>query len=106
MRIQEMAKNTMLKKHKEEDDDFDFSEMLGSSYDDSDETMAGMMSGMLEASNNHMMLALELTKLVVGKNTSKDMNEEEVFSVFKKALGVITESFPLKALWEKLGANE
>ena len=99
-----MGKNTMLKKHKEEDD-FDFSEMLDSSYDDSDEAMAGMMSGMLEASNNHMMLALELTKLAVGKNTSKDMNEEEVFSVFKKALGVITESFPLKTLWEKLGAN-
>jgi hypothetical protein len=105
MRIQEMAKNTILKNHKEKDD-FNFSEILGSSYDDSDEAIAGMMSGMLEASNNHMMLALELTKLAVGKNTSKDMNEEEIFSIFKKALGVITENFPLKALWEKLEANE
>jgi len=55
-----MAKNNMLKKHQEVEDDFDFSEMLTPSYDD--ETMAGVMSGLIEASNNQMMLAIELTK--------------------------------------------
>jgi hypothetical protein len=30
------------------------------------------------------------------------MNEDEVFSIFKKASEVITESFPLKSLIEKM----
>lgn len=63
--------------------------------------MADVMNGMMEASNNQMTLAIELTKLAVSKNTAQDMNEDDVFSIFKKASGVITESFPLKALWEK-----
>ncbi len=94
-----MAKNSALKKHKEFEDGFDFSEVLDPSYDD--ELMAGVMNGMIEASNNQMMLAIELTKLAVEKRTAKDMNEDNVFSIFKKASGVIAESFPLKALWEK-----
>ena len=94
-----MAKNSALKKHKEFEDAFDFSEVLDPSYDD--ELMAGVMNGMIEASNNQMMLAIELTKLAVEKSTAKDMNEDNVFSIFKKASGVIAESFPLKALWEK-----
>jgi hypothetical protein len=94
-----MAKNSALKKRKEFEDAFDFSEIMEPSYDD--ELMAGVMNGMIEASNNQMMLAIELTKLAVSKNTAKDMNENDVFSIFKKASGVIAESFPLKALWEK-----
>lgn len=94
-----MAKNNALKKHKELEDVFDFSETMDPSYDD--ELMAGVMNGMIEASNNQMMLAIELTKLAVEKSTAKDMNEDDVFSIFKKASGVIAESFPLKAIWEK-----
>jgi hypothetical protein len=98
-----MAKNSALKKHKEFEDDFDFSEIVEPSYDD--ELMAGVMNGMIEASNNQMTLAIELTKLAVEKSTAKDMNEDDVFSIFKKASGVIAESFPLKALWEKFSEN-
>lgn len=98
-----MAKNNMLKKHEEEVADFDFSEMMDSSCD---EEMMGFMQGILEASNNHMTLALELTKLAVEKNGAASMKEEEVFSVFKKSLGVISESFPLKKLWEKFSSND
>ena len=94
-----MAKNNALKKHKEFEDAFDFSEIMEPSYDD--ELMAGVMNGMIEASNNQMMLAIELTKLAVEKSTAENMNEDDVFSIFKKASGVIAESFPLKALWEK-----
>lgn len=93
-----MAKNNMLKKREEEVDDFDFSEMMGPSCD---EEMIGFMQGIIEASNNHMTLALELTKLAIEKNGATSMKEEEVFSVFKKSLGVVSESFPLKKLWEK-----
>lgn len=99
-----MAKNNMLKKQKEAEDDFDFSGMIGSSYDD--EVMAGVMSGLIEASNNQMMLAIELAKLAIEKSTAKDMNEDDVFSIFKRASGVIAESFPLKALMEKLPVND
>jgi hypothetical protein len=98
-----MAKNSGLKKHKEFEDAFDFSEIMEPSYDD--ELMAGVMNGMIEASNNQMMLAIELTKLAVAKRTAKNMNEDDVFSVFKKASGVIAESFPLKALWEEFSGR-
>ena len=99
-----MAKNTtVLKKQQEEEDVFDFSEM-DSSYDD--EEMVGFMQGIMEASNNHMTLAIELTKIAVEKNGASSMKEEEVFSVFKKSLDVVTENFPFKKLWEKFSAND
>ena len=94
-----MAKNSALKKHKEFEDAFDFSETMEPSYDD--ELMAGVMNGMIEASNNQMSFTIELTRLAVEKSTVKDMNEDDIFSIFKKASGVIAESFPLKGLWEK-----
>jgi hypothetical protein len=105
LRNKEMAKNNALKKHKVEEDVFDFSEMMEEgSYND--ELMAGVMNGLIEASNNQMLLAIELTKLAVEKNPAKEMNEDDVFSIFKKASGVIAEKFPLKALWEKFSAND
>jgi len=33
------------------------------------------------------------------------MKEDDVFSIFKKASGVIAESFPLKSLLENLPTN-
>jgi len=103
IRNNDMARNNTLKKHKEFDDAFDFSEMVEPSYDD--EVMAGVMTGIIEASNNQMMLAIELTKLAVEKSAGKDMNEDAVFSIFKKASGVIAESFPLKELWKQFSGK-
>lgn len=71
-----------------------------------DEAMVGFAQDILESSNNQMTLALELTKLVVEKNAATNMKEEEVFSVFKKSLGVISENFPLKKLWGKFSTND
>ena len=98
-----MPKNNMIKKHREKvvepdfDDDFDFSEFMDSS---DNEMMAGVMSGLIEASNNQMTLAIELTKLAIKKNPAESMNEDEVFSIFRKASGVINDNFPLKKLME------
>jgi len=94
----------MAKKNKlqvQDDDIFDFSDMA---YDDAydQETMMGVMSGMLEASNNQMMMAIELTKLIVANNPVKNM-EDHVFSVFKKATKVIGENFALKNIMEQIG---
>jgi hypothetical protein len=90
-----MAKNKVLKKY-DELLDVDFSDEM----EPSDETIAGMMSGMIEASQHQQIMAIELTKLVVGKN-SDNMSEENVFSVFNRASKVVAENFPLKELWEK-----
>ena len=99
-----MAKNNVLKKQREIiEDDFDLTEMMRSSHDD--EVMAGIMSGMIEASNNQMLLALELTKLALDKST-KEMGEDDVFSTFKKASVVIAERFPLNTILEKFSSNE
>ena len=59
-----------------------------------EEVVVGMMGSMLEASNNQMLIAIELTKLIVGSNPVKNM-EDHVFAVFKKATKVIGEAFPL-----------
>lgn len=96
-----MAKNNMLKNYNEVDEDFDFSEME-SPYEN--EMISGLMSELIETSNNQMLLAMELTKLAIEKSTNS-MNEDAVFSIFKKATGVIAESFPLKSLLEKLPTN-
>lgn len=85
-----MAKKNTLKV--QEEDIFDFID-AHNSYDE--ETMVGIMSGMLEASNNQMMMAIELTKLIVANGPVKNM-EDHVFSVFKKATRVIGDNFALK----------
>ncbi|MBA2649201.1 MAG: hypothetical protein H0U75_06290 [Legionella sp.] len=95
-----MAKKNSIKKQDELPDVFNFSDM---SYDDSydQETMVGVMSGMLEASNNQMMIAIELTKLIVANNPVNNM-EDHVFSIFKKATKVVGENFALKNIMEQI----
>jgi hypothetical protein len=63
-----MAKKNTVKVRDE--DIFDFNDM---SYEDSydQDAMVGVMSGMLEASNNQMMMAIELTKLIVANNPGR-----------------------------------
>jgi len=92
-----MAKKNALKVREEEI--FDFSDMSDDAYDEG--TMVGVMSGMLEASNNQMMMAIELTKPIVANNPVKNM-EDHVFSVFKKATKVIGENFALKNIMEQM----
>lgn len=94
-----MAKKNPVKNQDELPDVF----FSTTSYDDSydQETMVGVMSGMLEASNNQMMMAIELTKLIVANNPVKNM-EEHVFSVFKRATKVVGENFALKNLMEQI----
>ena len=91
-----MAKNKTLKKY-DELMDVDFAEDYSSP---NDEAIAGMMAGLIEASNHQQKIAIELTKLVIEKS-SEAMNEEKIFSAFKRASKVVTESVPLKELWEK-----
>ncbi|MFA5959978.1 MAG: hypothetical protein WC785_05630 [Tatlockia sp.] len=95
-----MAKKNTIKKQDELPDVFDFSDM---SYDDSydQEAMVDVMSGMLDASNSQMMMAIELTKLIITNNPMKT-TEEDVFSVFKKATQVIGENFALKNIMEQM----
>lgn len=83
------------------EDDFDFQDIFQSG--ENDEAIAGFMHGIIEASNNQMTLAVELTKLVVNKSTN-NMNEDEIFVVFKKASDVIANSTPMKGLMGQLKA--
>lgn len=91
---------TRKKASKVQEDVFDFTDMP---YDDDydQETMVGLMSGMLEASNHQMMMAIELTKLIIANNPVKNM-EEHVFSVFRKATKVVGENFALKNIMEQI----
>ncbi len=99
-----MAKSKALKNQKEEELDF-FSDMMDPSYDDEEGMMSEVLSGLIEIGRNQVMLAIELTKLVVEKNSAKEMNEDDVFAIFKKASGVIAESLPFKTMLEKLPTN-
>jgi len=91
-----MARNKSIKQY---DDlmEIDFSNDMNSP---GDEVIAGMMNGLVEASNHQQKLALELTKLIVEKSTEQ-MTEEEIFLAFKRSQKAIADNFPLKELWEK-----
>ena len=93
-----MTKKNALKK--QDDDLIDFENMLyEESYDE--DTMLGIMGSMLEASNNQMMMAIELTKLIVANDPVKK-SEDQVFSTFRKATKVIGENFALKNIMEQV----
>ena len=99
-----MAKGNIVKKRNEPEleDDFDFSDFLDSP---NDEAIAGVVHGLIETSKSQIVLAIELTKLIVNKNPDTTMNEDEIFSVFKKSTKVIAENFPLKALLEEFSTK-
>lgn len=61
---------------------------------------AKFMLSLIEAANHKMAAASDLTKLVLSKNM-KDMDTNEVFSIFKQAIAVIDETYPLKNFMEK-----
>jgi hypothetical protein len=94
-----MARNKTLQKQEIEfTDKFDFSG-LPDLY--ADEEVTGFIGNLLVASNNQLQVAVALTKLVVEKSTD-NMNEENIFSLFKRATQVVAESIPLKELLSKL----
>jgi len=93
-----MAKNKAMKN--QHDDDLDFSEYLEPSFEDESMILDGM-NNLIEASNNQMMLAIELTKLVVTHTDGKGRNVEEVFAIFQKASELVAENLPLKSLLER-----
>lgn len=88
---------TKKKPGKKQEDFFDVMPFGNDDY--SDDMMVDVMGSMLEATNNQMTMALELTKLIVANSQVKDM-EEYVFSIFKKAVKVVGENYPLKNIME------
>lgn len=78
-------------------EEFDFDEM---SYPD--DSMADVMSKVIEASNHQMTMAFELTKLIVSSNPSEKNTAEHIFSTFKKATQVVGESFTLKPVMDQI----
>jgi len=94
-----MSKNKLTKK----EEMFDFEDY--EEFDDSsnNELMAGFVSGMLEASNNQAKIALELTKLIAEKTPSDKIDEEFVFSTFKKSTKVVSENQSLPELLKAIG---
>ena len=79
--------------------EFDFSDLMTDSPDE--ETILGMMTGMIEAYRYQQQTAIELTKLVVEKSNAS-MKEEEIFLAFKRASQVVSEISPIRELWEKM----
>ncbi|USQ14592.1 hypothetical protein J2N86_04580 [Legionella lytica] len=61
----------------------------------SEDMMVDVMRDTIAACNNQMQIAVELTKLIIEGSITEN-REEQVFSVFKKAVSVVSESFPLK----------
>ena len=99
-----MTKNKALKKYEAEladplefNDDFDFPD----DYSHDDEAFAGVISGLIEASNQQTMAAIELTKLVVAKSSDQTMTEDKIFATFKRASKVVYDIYPLKSLLEQ-----
>lgn len=93
-----MTKTPVIKnQRKQQTPHFDFSDLSSD-----DEMALGMMSGLIEAYRHQQQIAIELTRLVVEKNTTENMSEEAVFSTFKRASTVVSEVSPIKELFEKI----
>lgn len=95
-----MAKNKVIKKD-ELEDVFDFSTMLEPAYEE--EIMTDMMKCLVESGTQQMRLAFELTQLIVEKNPSEKMTEEQILASFKRASKAVTANFPMEGLWDKWG---
>lgn len=92
-----MAKKNQIENQEEEMDLMSLFEEEGYS----DDMMVDVMRDTISACNNQMQIAAELTKLIIDGSVSEN-REEQVFSVFKKAINVVSESFPLKNIMSQL----
>ncbi|NSL17256.1 hypothetical protein HRQ65_02510 [Tatlockia micdadei] len=96
-----MAKNKIAKKEQlalDDDFEFMFNDDL-SSFGEEDMTSA--INGLINASNQQMKIAFELTKLIVGSNNTED----QVFSVYQKALKIVCENYSLKTMLKEFEAS-
>lgn len=90
-----MSKNKIAAKEEIVVNDLDFSDFMHS-YDEDD--MMSALSGLIDASNQQMTIALELTKLIAGN----DKSEEQVFSIYKKAAKLVCENYSLKTMLQEV----
>jgi len=99
-----MAKSNLIKKNtrNELENDFDLSDFLSSP---DDEAMAGVLNGLIEASNTQMTQAIEITKLIVNQSVDNALNEDDIFRILKKSTQVLADSFPLKMLLENFSGK-
>ncbi len=83
---------------------FDLSEFM---MDDSptEEAVVGIMSGLIEAYRHQQQVAIELTRLVIENTSAESVNEEEIFSTFKRASQAAGENSPLKEFLEKMSGQ-
>lgn len=92
-----MAKETLMKEYM--DDAEDALDYFDGSPDEG--MMGSMMESLMETHHQQTMMAIELTKVALSKNSDAHMSEEKVFDVFKRAFQVIAESSPLNNLIEE-----
>ena len=89
-----MRRNMTKKQVENQEDEMDFMSLFEEEgY--SEDMMVDVMRDTIAACNNQMQIAVELTKLIIEGSITEN-REEQVFSVFKKAVSVVSESFPLK----------
>jgi hypothetical protein len=100
-----MSRKNEVREQEELYEDFDLSDDFDSDEFYPDDSINNLMSGLLEASNQQMMMAVELTKLIIAGKPSTDNLEEQVFSTYKKATQVIGENFALKNIMAQLNMD-
>jgi len=87
-------KTTLVNRH--DDEPFDFG---GVPYDEGN-LMGEMMSAAMSSCDHQMKIALELTQLIVSTDPLDNV-EEQTFSVFKKAMNVVRENYPIKSMMKE-----
>lgn len=101
-----MSKRNRVKKFHHQDHEheqefaFDFPDFMESSVED--KMISGMMNSLIQSLSQQMLAAIELTKVVLSKNPSSTLTNEDIFATFKDASKVIQDTSPLKGLWEKI----
>ena len=83
-----------------DDNDFDGSDM----FDDND-GMQGMVEGIFRAVNSQMNISFQLTKIILEKQSGKNMTEEGVLNLYDRCTKSVLKTSPISKFIEQLQKN-
>ena len=87
-------------KNKKTNIDYDDSDMMDL-FNDTDEAQ-GMMEAVFSAINSQMNNSVELTRLIIEKQSNTNMTEEDIIDLYKRCTKSVFQTSPLNKLIEQI----
>ena len=94
------GKKPYIMKNKKTNIDYDDSDMMDL-FNDTDEAQ-GMMEAVFSAINSQMNNSVELTRLIIEKQSNTNMTEEDIINLYKRCTKSVFQTSPLNKLIEQI----